>query len=589
MTATVTTADAWVIDSEPDPRYPHYSRANVGEVLPLPVSPLNWTLVWERAILPGWRDGQVGFGILRPDELPGPRPPFVAIFAGHLYLNLSTMRLVGARMPGMTVADFDRAICGDHPDTPPYEPHPDDECAECTQRLAERLGWVLSATTWPELDEARRLADEARAGRPDLAALTDSELMARAEAMLPLLRRSFALLSWGALSAPVGPGILASITAALGASGLAGALITAVGDVDSAAPTWALWEASRLVRGSGELSALFDGGVDGLLGRLTDSHSAEAAAFLDRFSTFQADFGSRGPNEWDIASDSWETHPDLVLAHLERMRLATDDKSPQAGFNGGRAEREAAATTIRAKLAGDAETAASFEAALASAGNFMAWRERTKTVCVKVLHEIRLAMRELGRRAHRDGSIAAPADLMLLTAEELEQFLRDPQGLRVDLDDRRLRYRSLFDIEPFFFVSRQVPPVAEWARRADRSAVDAAVPGEELSGVPGSSGVARGRARVVTDPSDPTALEPGDVLVAPITDPSWTPLFLSAAAVVVDTGAVLSHAVIVCRELGIPCVTSVKDATRRIPDGVLVEVDGTTGRVRILAEGDLDD
>jgi pyruvate,water dikinase len=67
-----------------------------------------------------------------------------------------------------------------------------------------------------------------------------------------------------------------------------------------------------------------------------------------------------------------------------------------------------------------------------------------------------------------------------------------------------------------------------------------------------------------------------------MTDPAWTPLFVPAAAVVVDVGAPLSHAIIVSRELGIPCVVSVNEATQRIPDGALVEVDGTTGVVTVL-------
>jgi pyruvate,water dikinase len=88
---------------------------------------------------------------------------------------------------------------------------------------------------------------------------------------------------------------------------------------------------------------------------------------------------------------------------------------------------------------------------------------------------------------------------------------------------------------------------------------------------------------VVTDPAEPGDLQPGEVLVAPVTDPSWTPLFLTAAAVVVDVGAMGSHAMIVSRELGIPCVASVTDATRRIPDGALLTVDGTAGTVRVDA------
>ena len=85
------------------------------------------------------------------------------------------------------------------------------------------------------------------------------------------------------------------------------------------------------------------------------------------------------------------------------------------------------------------------------------------------------------------------------------------------------------------------------------------------------------------DPADPRGLQPGDVLIAPLTDPAWTPLFLPAAAVVVNVGALMSHAIIVSRELGIPCAISVEHATERIPDGALVEVDGAAGTVTILA------
>ena len=102
-----------------------------------------------------------------------------------------------------------------------------------------------------------------------------------------------------------------------------------------------------------------------------------------------------------------------------------------------------------------------------------------------------------------------------------------------------------------------------------------------LKGAAGSGGVATGRARVVLDAADPEGLEPGDVLVAPQTDPSWVPLFVSAAAVVVNVGAMGSHAMIVSRELGIPCVVSVADGTDIIPDGAIVTVDGNAGTVSI--------
>ena len=107
--------------------------------------------------------------------------------------------------------------------------------------------------------------------------------------------------------------------------------------------------------------------------------------------------------------------------------------------------------------------------------------------------------------------------------------------------------------------------------------------GDVLAGVLGCPGKVTGIARVVLDPGDPTALGPGEILVAPITDPSWTPLFVPAAGVIVNVGAAQSHAMIVSRELGIPCVPSAIDATRRIPDGATVEVDGDAGQVTIVA------
>lgn len=107
-----------------------------------------------------------------------------------------------------------------------------------------------------------------------------------------------------------------------------------------------------------------------------------------------------------------------------------------------------------------------------------------------------------------------------------------------------------------------------------------ATPAWAMDPAPVYAAIASGPARVVLDPADPRELEPGDVLVCAITDPSWTPLFLAAAAVVCDTGAVQSHAAIVARELGIPAVLSVPGITA-ITDGTILHVDGDIGTVRI--------
>ena len=130
-------------------------------------------------------------------------------------------------------------------------------------------------------------------------------------------------------------------------------------------------------------------------------------------------------------------------------------------------------------------------------------------------------------------------------------------------------------------INAQVPPISQWPRRT-KSDVPVAQVGDVLQGVPGCPGIVRGRACVILDPADPRDLEPGDILIAPQTDPGWTPLFMPAAGVVVNVGGQISHAVIVSRELGLPCVISVGDATARIPNGALIEVNGDTGQVTIV-------
>ncbi|MEU4475706.1 PEP/pyruvate-binding domain-containing protein [Micromonospora sp. NPDC023888] len=105
---------------------------------------------------------------------------------------------------------------------------------------------------------------------------------------------------------------------------------------------------------------------------------------------------------------------------------------------------------------------------------------------------------------------------------------------------------------------------------------------EALTGTPGSPGRATGPARVVRGPADFARVRPGDVLVCRTTDPAWTPLFGVVAAVVTETGGLLSHAAIVAREQGLPAVLAVRDATTALPDGAPVDVDGSTGRVALL-------
>ena len=245
------------------------------------------------------------------------------------------------------------------------------------------------------------------------------------------------------------------------------------------------------------------------------------------------------------------------------------------------AQREAASAELLAIVEGDPAVHGQLTAGINSSMAWLPGRERTKTNNIRHIHEMRVAMRELGRRLVERGAFDEIEDFGFLLPSELDVVVSDPHSLTEVLRQRRAEYVGLQELIPPFVVVGSAEGPATWPRR-DAVNVDQLRSGDTLQGMPGCGGSAEGIARVILDSNDPSALEPGDILVAPITDPSWTPLFVPAAAVVVDVGAVMSHAIIVSRELGIPCVVSATDATRSIPNGARIRVDGDTGVVTIL-------
>jgi len=572
----------WIADNHYDPKYPFWTRANVGEVLPDPPSPAGWDLVFEGGTIPGWRDcmtRRLGIG---EDEVHPTRPEVMGVFGGYAYLGITLLRVWAERTPGFTAEALDAAYFAGHPNIPPYVAEPWHTNAATTEVMTNWLGWVMGTQDQSELEADRLAARAVRAARPDLSTLSDVELIERALSFKPMFRDLFNQHINQSGAASIGPGVIAAVCAALGDPTRAMRLLAGLGGVDSAAPSYAMWDLSRVVRADAGLAAAFDAGTDGLTERLRADDSPAARSFVAALDEFLAEFGSRGPNEWDIHAPTWEIRPDLVLALVDRMRLADDDASPKGHNAAAEAERKALGDETAAALAGDPETQGQFLAALAAAATFVPGRERAKTNIIRVIQEVRLAVWELGRRAVGRGQMTESRDACMLFGDELQALaagtLADVPALAAE---RKAHLAWLESLEPPFLFDTPPPPNTEWPRRGAHRAPAAAV-GDSLSGLPGCPGVARGRARVILHPSDPSALEPGDVLVAPMTDPAWTPLFVPAAAVVVNVGAPLSHAIIVSRELGIPCVVSVNEATERIPDGALVEVNGDHGTVTVL-------
>ena len=573
----------WFCDWQPSERWPHYTRANAGEVLAPPASPLGQTFTWDNGTIIGWRDGYIRQGYFTENEMSEDRPEVGGFFGGFFYINLSNVRMQGVRNPTVTIKDLDLAFFGDHPDVPDYEEHPDDVNEDLTDGILAHMGWVMSTTEWPEVDLAKERTIALRTDRPDLKSMQMADIVEHARSLQPWLVETYNTHCVAASSSGIAPGILGAVGEAIGDMTVPMKCITGLGDVDSAAPSYYLWDLSRTVVKSELLTSAFDEGISDLLERLEASDNSDAEDFLSSWNEFVLNYGSRGPNEYEIIADSWETNPTIALALLDRIRLQSDKENPSERHAKMAQSRVDTVEEVRGKLAelGNEELSGQFEAALI-AGNVMIFQERSKANFIRVINEIRVAFEELGTQAVNLGHLSDHKHIFMLTDDELETYVSDPATMRLKLEDRFAMYEELKKLEPPFFIKDGIVPALSTYKKLGSEQVESAVAGDVLVGVAGSPGTVTGTAKVILDPTDPFTLEPGDILVAPLTDPSWTPLFMTAGAVVVDVGGQRSHAVIVSRELGLPCVISVTDGTKKIPNGSQIEVNGSTGEVTIL-------
>lgn len=238
----------------------------------------------------------------------------------------------------------------------------------------------------------------------------------------------------------------------------------------------------------------------------------------------------------------------------------------------------------RSALSGDPKRLRRFEQLLSIAQEYVPVRQEIAAAMTLGWPVARRALIRLGELATDRGTIAAPADVFFVTRDELDDALfgDDPLDLRGEVATRRtLRRRQSALVPP----ERVGPRKSNHERGAKKlglirsGEVEASEAGV-IVGHPSSPGVATGPARIVRTVDEFDRVQPGDVLIAQVTTPGWTPLFPVIAAVVTDGGSVAAHASIVAREYGIPAVVGTLDATRCLTDGELVTVDGGRGVVK---------
>lgn len=222
---------------------------------------------------------------------------------------------------------------------------------------------------------------------------------------------------------------------------------------------------------------------------------------------------------------------------------------------------------------------ARFSALLADAQHLARVREQQVAGLTLPWPVMRRAVLRIGETLATTGAVERPEDVFFLTRSEVDELLGSPQPMMAAVAKRQAEWETSRLQAPPLTVGR-MPAMLKFAFWSTGAAMGAKKSDRALlHGVPASAGRARGPIRIVRDSTEFHTLEPGEILVAPLTAPAWMPLFEKAAAVVTDVGSALAHASIAAREYGIPAVVGCGDATSRLINGQQVVVDGTAGTV----------
>jgi pyruvate,water dikinase len=301
---------------------------------------------------------------------------------------------------------------------------------------------------------------------------------------------------------------------------------------------------------------------------------AAPAVLADGLRGFLARYGHRGVAEIDLGAPRWRDDPSYLLGVLAGYLRADPERPPDRVFAAAAAEAEHTVDALAARAGGLRGRAVRI--LLHRARALAGLREMPKYAVVAILDAARTDLLAVGEALAGAGRIDLADDVVHLTVDDCRAGLTGAD-LRALVATRRAGY----DRERR---RRHVPRILLSDGTEPEALPDPAAPPArpgELRGTPASAGVVDGPARVVLDPTDPAGarLEPGEILVCPSTDPGWTPLFLTAAGLVMEMGGVNSHGAVVAREYGIPAVVGVPGAVARIATGQRVVVDGTEGRV----------
>jgi pyruvate,water dikinase len=540
-------ADPLHQDSGPRTRW---TTVNTAEALPGVPTPLCWTL-WNHPLERAMRGAFCDIGCLSPSAVRVAErvdDRYSGIFYGRFSANIDQMRAMGDLMPGTSADAIEEQILGGLRDwegqvKPPRVGEGALSAPTLRRYPVVAVKMPTRALRIPKLLAARRAEIDGwwRATVTPGAIPDGRAARARFKEAIHYFETVMRPHSVATMIAQALYEQVSKLAAAAGTPGIETRLTTGYGQMEETRLMADLWAVSR--------------------NRLT----------LERF---LAAHGYHGPAEGEISSRSWREDPSPLEALLATYRTMDDSAAPSSVEAQRVAERRAATAELLAGLGAARRPGA--KVLLAAAKRHIPLREVGKAAFLQALDGARAAARVLGDELAKEGAIGDPDDVCYLTVDEILGGLPpDPDAVAAFRRAKRQEYLAL-----------RVPD--SWTGVATPTKIEAseaAVAGDELSGLAVSPGVVEGRARVVLDAAT-SELEPGEVLVCETTDPSWASLFLVASALVIDIGGALSHGAIVARELGVPCVINTRTGTRRLRTGDLLRVDGDRGTVTVLAAAD---
>lgn len=537
-------------NAQPLPLSHFWTRANVGEVLPNPVTPLTWWVF--RATLENIPD----YAWNEPDT--NDAAP-IRRMNGRVYIRLDALLDSFCYLPAVTPQVMEQVLGVELPAAAGIYRRPTGLPVRLAQWVFEldalgllpRLEWLVRSQ--PALSTG---------GTEDIPALLR---WTSACFHLHLKATAYAIGVYGLL--------FRLVTRRLSPEGrqVLSRVLLGQAEFQTAAQGFSLWRLADQIRNSPALLQLVQISPHWIEVAQGAASLQGGDSFLETFAAFLAENGDRAADEFELAVPRWREDPDYLLDVL-RLYLASmqSENARQPG-------QQDSLLEIQSGLPLGERWA--FNRWVASYRRFTALRENVKYRLIQGYARLRQAFLEKGRCLVEMGVLENKDQVFFLSPSEIQIAMTGGRLDRpaLELVQERKEQHAIWVAQP----------ASEWitAEPADEDRVSPTLPAAvirpTLSGIASSPGVASGLARVLFDASQANTLLPGEILVAPHTDPGWTPLFLGCKAVVTEIGGFLSHGATVAREYGIPCVVNVRGATREIHTGDWIEVDGTKGQVII--------